>query len=44
MNIISMKILKVHGDKEERGQRAIMLTRFEHGIVFVDEMVLLDDF
>jgi hypothetical protein len=44
MNITPMKILKVDGDKEERGQRAIMLARFEHGIMFVDEMVLLDDF
>jgi len=36
MNITPMKILMVHGDKEERGQLAIMLTRFEHGVVFAD--------
>jgi hypothetical protein len=39
-----MKILKVHGDKEERGQRVIMWTRFEHGVVFAEGMALSDDF
>jgi len=36
MNVTPMKILMVHGDKEERGQLAIMLARFEHGVVFGD--------
>ncbi len=36
MNITPMRILMVHGDKEERGQLAIMLARFEHSVVFAD--------
>lgn len=40
MNIASMKILMIHGNKEERGQLAIMLARFDHGVVFADGMSL----
>lgn len=40
MNITPMKILMVHGDKVKRGQLAIMLARFEHGVVFASEIFL----
>jgi DNA-binding response OmpR family regulator len=40
MNITPMKILMVHGNKEERGQLAIMLARFEHGVEFASEISL----
>ncbi len=40
MNITPMKILMVHGDKLKRGQLAIMLARFEHGVVFASEISL----
>jgi DNA-binding response OmpR family regulator len=38
MSITPMKILMVHGDKKERGELAIMLARFEHGVAFADGM------
>ena len=46
MNIAPMRILMFHGDKKERGQLAIMLSRFEHGVVFADDVTgqNLDDF
>jgi DNA-binding response OmpR family regulator len=36
MNIPPRKILMIHGDKEERGKLAIMLTRFGHSVSFSD--------
>jgi DNA-binding NtrC family response regulator len=42
MNITPMRILMVHADREERGQLAIMLARFEHGVAFVDGMASSD--
>ncbi len=42
MNICPMKILLVHRNKEERGQLAIMLARFEHGVAFADEMASVE--
>ena len=36
MNISPMKILMVHANREERGQLAIMLARFEHPVSFSD--------
>ena len=38
MSIVPMRILMVHGNKEERGQLAIMLARFDHGVVFAEGM------
>lgn len=40
MKVTPMKILMVHADKVERGQLAIMLARFDHGVVFVNGMAL----
>ena len=36
MTISPMKILMVHANREERGQLAIMLARFEHPVTFSD--------
>lgn len=36
MNIIPMKILLVHQDREERGKFAILLGRFGHSVAFAD--------
>jgi DNA-binding response OmpR family regulator len=40
MKVTPMKILMVHADKVKRGQLAIMLARFDHGVVFVNGMAL----
>jgi DNA-binding response OmpR family regulator len=40
MSVTPMKILMVHDDKMERGQLAIMLARFEHGVEFASEISL----
>lgn len=37
MNITPRKILMIHGDKDERGILAIMLTKFGHSVYFSDE-------
>jgi len=42
MNIASMRVLMFHGNKEERGQLAIMLARFDHGVEFADGMREID--
>ena len=36
MTINPMKILMIHANREERGQLAIMLARFEHTVAFSD--------
>lgn len=36
MKIPTKKILMIHGDKEERGKLAVMLTRFGHCVTFYD--------
>ena len=36
MTISPMKIMMVHANREERGQLAIMLARFEHPVTFSD--------
>ena len=42
MNISPMKIMIVHGNREERGELAIMLARFEHPVTFADGIDTLD--
>ena len=42
MNISPMKIMMVHVNREERGELAIMLARFEHPVTFSDGIDTLE--
>jgi DNA-binding NtrC family response regulator len=42
MTISPMKIMMVHANREERGELAIMLARFEHPVTFSDGIDTLE--